>query len=101
MAIRVLARQRAIKETKRSLQAQGRRSVSQKPKRGIVIVAEAYLATHPELIADARPIVEQWRREDFFGKRVARELERNSQNMSKGEGPTAQGPLLNETHAQN
>jgi hypothetical protein len=39
MAVRVLARQRAIKQTKRHLQAQGRRKVWQVPMREIVILA--------------------------------------------------------------
>jgi hypothetical protein len=61
-------------------------------------MAKDYLAAHPELIAEARPIVEQWRREGVFGKRAAAH---NLQVMSKGERPAVQGLLLNETHAQN
>ena len=41
-------------------------------KREIVTLAKDYLAEHPELIAEAKPIVEQWRSEGFFGKRAAR-----------------------------
>ena len=33
-------------------------------------LARDYLAAHPKLIDEARPIVEQWRREGFFGKRA-------------------------------
>jgi len=42
-------------------------------------MAKEYLAAHPELIAEAKPIIEQWRREGFFGKRAARIVERNLQ----------------------
>ena len=41
-------------------------------RREIVALAKDYLAVHPELIAEAKPIVEQWRKEGFFGKKVAR-----------------------------
>ena len=34
-------------------------------------MAKDYLAAHPELIAEAKPIVEQWRKEGFFGKKAA------------------------------
>ena len=66
-----LARQQAIKAVKRQLQAQGRRKLSQIAHREIVTLAREYLAEHPELIAEAKPIVEQWRLEGFFGKRAA------------------------------
>ncbi len=34
--------------------------------------ADAYLEQHrAELIAEAKPVVEQWRKEGFFGKRFA------------------------------
>jgi ElaB/YqjD/DUF883 family membrane-anchored ribosome-binding protein len=47
MAIRVLARQRAIKAVKQALQAQGRRKVFRVPMCEIVAMAEEYLAAHP------------------------------------------------------
>jgi hypothetical protein len=59
-----------------------------------------YLAAHPGLIAEAKPIVEQWRMEGVFGERAA-SVERNSQDMSKEKGPAVQRLLLNETDAQN
>jgi hypothetical protein len=66
-----LAQREAEKVVKRSLAAKGI-----KPqlitKREITAMAKAYLAEHPQLIAEAKPIVEQWRREGFFGKRAAR-----------------------------
>jgi hypothetical protein len=84
---------------KRQLQAQGRRKPSQVPMREIALAAKEYPAAHPKLIAEAKPIVEQWRREGFFGKRAARIAERNSQVTSKEERTATQGLLLNESHA--
>jgi hypothetical protein len=37
--------------------------VSQVPRGEISLAASAYLAAHPELIAQVKPIVEQWRAE--------------------------------------
>jgi hypothetical protein len=96
----VLARQQAENAVKQALRGQGLKP-QYMARREIVTLATEYLAAHPELIAEAKPIVERWRREGFFGKRAARELERNSQVMSKEERPAVQGLLLNETQAQN
>jgi hypothetical protein len=69
-ATMTLALQAAMKITKRRLQAQGLK-VSHLPMRELRARAEAYLAEHrDELIADAKQIVEQWRRNGFFGKRA-------------------------------
>ena len=95
-----LARREAEKAVEMALKRQGKKP-QYIARREIVALAKEYLAAHPELIAEAKPIVERWRREGFFGKRAARELERNSQVMSKGERPAVQGLLLNECHAQN
>ena len=65
-----LARQAAIKETKRALAAKGLKP-QYIARREIVTMAKDYLAAHPELIAEAKPIVEQRRREGFFGKEKA------------------------------
>jgi hypothetical protein len=99
-AVGCLARQQAIKAVKRPVQAEGRRKLRQIAHREIVTMAREYLATHPELIAEAKPIVEQWRREGFFGKKAARDAH-NLRVTSKEERPAVQGLLLNETHAQN
>jgi hypothetical protein len=66
-----LARQAALKATKRRLQAQGLK-VSHYPLRDLRVRAEQYLADHrEELIADASLVVEPWRQEGFFGRRAA------------------------------
>jgi hypothetical protein len=65
-----LARHSALKATKRQLQAQGLK-VNHFSRRDLVARAEVYLADHrEELIAEAKPIVERWRVEGFFGKRA-------------------------------
>jgi biotin-(acetyl-CoA carboxylase) ligase len=70
MAVNVLARQAAIKATKRQLQAQGLKP-THFSHRDLVIRAEQYLAEHrEELIAEAREIVARWQAEGFFGKRA-------------------------------
>jgi hypothetical protein len=70
MAVKVLARQAAIKATKRQLQAQGLKP-THFSHRDLVIRAEQYLAEHrEELIAEAREIVARWQAEGFFGKRA-------------------------------
>jgi hypothetical protein len=63
-------------------------------------MAKDYLAAHPELIAEAKPIVERWRKEGFLGKRAARELERNSQHLHKAQRSGAQEFMLRETHVR-
>jgi hypothetical protein len=69
MAVNVLARQAAIKATKRQLQAQGLKP-THFPHRDLVIRAEQYLAEHrEELIAEAREIVARWQAAGVFGKR--------------------------------
>jgi hypothetical protein len=73
-----LAQREAEKAVKLALRGQGLKP-QYIARREIVIMAKEYLAAHPELIAEAKPIIEQWRREGFFGKRAARIVERNSQ----------------------
>jgi hypothetical protein len=69
MAVNVLARQAAIKATKRQLQAQGLKP-THFSHRDLVIRAEQYLAEHrEELIAEAREIVARWQAAGVFGKR--------------------------------
>jgi hypothetical protein len=56
-AVIVLARQRAIAAVKREIQRQGRRN--QIAHGEIVVLAKEYLEEHPELIDEAKPIIEQ------------------------------------------
>ncbi len=62
------ARRRAIKATKRELQAQGHK-FQHMSRRDIVLAAEEYLAKHPELIAETKEIIERWKAEGVFGPR--------------------------------
>jgi len=70
-AIMALARQRAIKAAKREFQRQGLKP-AQMAHRAIVVAGQEYLSKHPELIGEARVIVEGWLAEGFFGKRAQR-----------------------------
>ena len=67
-AVKVEAMRRAIGATRRAYQAQGVK-IAQLPYRQIVATAEAYVAAHPELIAEAKKVVEQWHAEGMFGIR--------------------------------
>jgi hypothetical protein len=69
-AIVTLARQQAIKAVKRQYQAKGLK-VHHFARRDIVMAANEYLREHRELIAEAAVVVEQWRKEGFFGKGLA------------------------------
>jgi hypothetical protein len=99
-AAMTLARQQAEKAVKHQLRAQGLK-VHSFAHCEIVTMAKEYLVAHPELIAEAKPIIERWRREGFFGKRAARIVERNSQHLHKAQRPGAQALTLRETHVQN
>jgi hypothetical protein len=71
VAIMALARQRAIKAAKREFQRQGRKPAHM-AHRETVAAGQEYLGNHPELIAEAKVIVECWLAEGFFGKRAQR-----------------------------
>jgi hypothetical protein len=77
----VLVQRAAVAATKRGLQAQGRRKVSEVPMREIVAMAEARIvadaAYRAELIAEARAVVDQWTAEGFFGKRAAQSVRKD------------------------
>ena len=104
-AVRVLAMHTTKREVKEQLRSQGIK-VSRVPAREITAMATAKVMEDGEyrerLIAEARPIVDQWTAEGFFGKRAAqRQLERNSKHLSNSERCGSQGLSLNECHAQN
>ena len=84
-----LARQRAIAEVKRAIQREGRRKVSQVVHREIVTLANEYLAEHPELIDEAKPIIERLAAEGFFGKRAAQSVRNvpELRTLANGQGP--------------
>jgi len=62
---------RAVKAVKRQYQARGLK-VHHFARREIVIAANESLREHHELITEAAVVVEQWRKEGFFGKRAMR-----------------------------
>jgi hypothetical protein len=65
-AVMVEAMRRAIGATKRAYQAQVVK-IAQLPYRQIVAAAEAYVAAHPELIAEAKETVLRRQAEGMFG----------------------------------
>jgi hypothetical protein len=75
IAVQVLCERRAREEIKDRIGRQGKVKLSRVPHRQIVAMARARLFEDGEyrarLIAEARPIVEQWTAEGFFGKRAA------------------------------
>jgi hypothetical protein len=71
IVLRVEVQRRAEIAVRQAIRDEGRRKVSQVPRREIKLAAIAYIAAHPELIAQVKPIVEQWRAEGFFGRQAA------------------------------
>ena len=85
-AVRVLCERRAQEEIKDQIRREGRVKLRSVPRREIIAMARARVMADADyrakLIAEARPIVDQWTAEGFFGKRAAqRQLERNSKNI--------------------
>jgi hypothetical protein len=71
IAIAVIARRAAIRETKAEMQRRGQKPQTI-PHRDIVAAANEYAAQHREaLTAEAKEVVERWAREGLFGKRCA------------------------------
>ena len=68
-AVVTIARQQAIKVVKRQYQLQGL-EVRQFSRRDYIVAAKESLGEHPELIAQAAKVVEQWRLEGFCEKRA-------------------------------
>jgi hypothetical protein len=68
IAIAVIARRAAIRETKAEMQRRGVKP-AYVPYREIVAAANEYAAQHrAELIAEAKQIVAKWEAEGFFGR---------------------------------
>jgi hypothetical protein len=64
-----LAQLRARNAVKDELRRQGVK-VSHIAAKEITARAHEYLAAHPELVAEARPVIERWTAEGVFGKRL-------------------------------
>ena len=70
-AVAVLAKRRAIAATRKRLRGMGLKP-QYMPMREMAAMVEEYLDQRwPVLIAEARPIVDRWTAEGFFGKRAA------------------------------
>jgi hypothetical protein len=88
-AVMTLAQREAEKAVKQAIRDKGIRKVSQVKRSEIMAMAREYLAEHPELMEQMKPVIEQWRVEGFFGKRAAiqnppRRVEENSNKISDG-----------------
>ena len=74
-AVRVLAMHAAKQEVKDRLRREGKVKLSRVPQHEIIAMARERVMADAEyrakLIAEARPIVDQWTAEGFFGKRAA------------------------------
>ena len=70
-ASHVLAQLRARNAVKNEMRKYGLKPTHYAA-REITSWAHVYLDDHPELIADARPVVEAWIAQDVFGKRARR-----------------------------
>ena len=106
IAVQVLAMHAAKREVKEQIRRQGKVKLPRVPARVITAMARERVmedaAYRARLIAQARPIVEQWSAEGFFGKRAAqRQLERNLQHLHKPGSAEPQPLLLCETHDRN
>ena len=74
-AVRVLAMHAAKRDVKDRLRREGKVKLSRVPQHEIIAMAKARLFEDAEyrakLIAEARPIVDQWTAEGFFGKALS------------------------------
>jgi hypothetical protein len=87
----VLALHRARGAVKEELKKQ-RRRLADVEAREIRALAHDYLSAHPELVADARPVVESWISRGLFGKRAAKAFIKQSKiEQSQGERSVANG----------
>jgi hypothetical protein len=87
----VLAQLRARNAVKAELRKYGLKPTHYAA-REIASWAQVYLDEHPELIAEARPVVEAWIAQGVFGKRAAKEFIKQSKiEQSQGERSVANG----------
>jgi hypothetical protein len=105
-AVQVLCEWQAQEEIKDQIRRQGKIKLSKVPHSQLVRMARTALmedaAYRERLIAEARPIVDQWTAEGFFGKRAAqRQLEHHSQHLHKPRSAGPQPLPLCETHDRN
>ena len=120
-AVRVLCERRAQEEIKDQIRRQGKIKLSKVPRRDIVRLARVRLFEDAEyrsrLIAEARLIVEEWRREGYFGKAaqgvagaqdkekwggsILVEAVQHSQDLHKPRSAEPQALPLCETHDRN
>ena len=87
----VLAQLRARNAVKAELRKQGLK-VSHYAAREISSWAQVYLDDHPNLIAEAKPVVEAWFAQGVFGKRAQKEfIKQSGIEQSLGERSVANG----------
>lgn len=87
----MLAQHRARNAVKAELRKQGLK-VSHYAAREISSWAQVYLDDHPNLIAEAKPVVEAWIAQGVFGKRAQKEfIKQSGIEQSLGERSVANG----------
>jgi hypothetical protein len=87
----VLALHRARNAVKEELKRQRRRLADVEVKE-ITARSKDYLIAHPELVADARPVVESWFARGVFGKRAQKEFIKHLQiEQSQADRSVANG----------
>jgi hypothetical protein len=98
-AVLVLAMYAAKRDVKDAIRREGKVKLSRVPQHELVAMARARLFEDAEyrarLIAEARPIVDQWTAEGFFGKLAAqRHFEQGAHHKEKCEGTILTGHTL-------
>jgi len=87
----VLAQLRARNAVKAELRKQGLK-VSHFAAREITSWAHVWLDDHPQLLQEARPVIERWIAQGVFGKRAQKEFIKQSKiEQSQGEESVANG----------
>src|SRR3984893_18465931 len=99
-AVAVLAKRRAIAATRQRLRGMGLKPHFV-PIREMAAMVEEYLDQHwLVLIAEARPIVDRWTAEGFFGKRAAQSVQ-HLQDLHSQRSAEPQALPLCECHDRN